>query len=294
MAPKCGVVDDYSMSERSPVDISSPRNPEARRLRALEGDRARREQEGVLIAWGLHLLAEALAAGATIRAAYAGPRMEESGEGRDLLKALRASGLRPRRATTRVLDSIADGSGDQGILLVVARHPREPRAVLDAGFRLVVGLHGVQDPGNLGGILRSSWTLGADAAVAFEGCADPFGSRVVRAAMGAHFRLPIGCGRAADWAARAAAAGLRLVAADAGAGMEPERLDLAAPTLLLLGGEGGGLPPDLLNQAAARVRIPMAPGASSLNVHAAAAVLLYEAARQRGRDPASPARGTRA
>lgn len=284
-----------NMSERLPAAIASPANPAAQRLRSLERDRRLRDQERVYLAWGLHLLGEALAAGAPIREAYAGPNLEASAEGRDLAGRLRASGVRARRIGTPVLEAIAPGSGDQGILLVVGRPAADAPDPLEAGPTLVVALHGVQDPGNLGGVLRSAWALGADGVVALEGCADPFGSRAVRAAMGAHFRLPIAPAHAAVWLPRATGAGLRVIAADATAGAPPEAIDLGAPVVLLLGGEGAGLPAEILEGAAQRVRIPMSGAASSLNVHAAAAALLFETGRQRrlrnGRAGGGPASG---
>jgi len=105
----------------------------------------------------------------------------------------------------------------------------------------------------------------------------------VRAAMGAQFSLPIVSGVSSREAAAAlGAAGLQLVAADPSGSELPPSIDLTCPTALLVGNEGSGLPDALLSSAAHRVRIPMAGGVSSLNVHAAAAVLLYEAWRQRG------------
>jgi TrmH family RNA methyltransferase len=270
------------MTARPHYDIDSPRHPAVRRLRGLDRDRSRRDRGGVLIAWGLHLMSEALDAGAPIREAWAGPALAATDEGRALFERLTATRAPIRRVAGRVLEAVAPGSGDQGILLVIGRTVRDAGDLLRPGASLLVALHGVQDPGNLGGILRTAWALGADAAVACEGCADPFGGRVVRAAMGAHFRMPIACAPAAPWLDRAAAAGLRVVAADAVSGAAPDRIDLGRPLVLLLGGEGSGLPEPLLRRAAERVRIPMTRSASSLNVHAAAAALLYEIDRQRG------------
>jgi TrmH family RNA methyltransferase len=139
----------------------------------------------------------------------------------------------------------------------------------------------LQDPGNLGSILRTALALGASGLIALPGCADPFGSRAVRAAMGAQFVLPVAAAEVGAFLALARAARLQLVAADPDAADPPPRIDLARPTVLLLGSEGGGLPVELLDAAQRRVRIPMARGVESLNVHAAASALLYEAARQR-------------
>src|SRR5262249_1536846 len=122
---------------------------------------------------------------------------------------------------------------------------------------------------------------GASGLIVLPGCADPFGSRAVRAAMGAQFTLPTAPAEEGTLLSLARSAGLQLVAADPGAESSPAPIDRTAPSVLLLGSEGGGLPDTLLRAAQHRVRIPMAPASESLNVHAAASVLLYEAGRQR-------------
>ena len=263
--------------------IDSPKNQVVRRARALERDRAERQRLGLYTAWGLHLAQEALASGVAVREALVGPRLEESAEGRAVLDRLRRDGLPIARISTRVLDGIAPGCGDQGVLLLVALPVAGLDAILQRRPTLLVAAHGVQDPGNLGSIARTARGFGAAALLALEGSADPFGGRAVRAAMGAQFSLPIVSGVASrDAAAALRSAGLQLVAADPSGSELPSSIDLARPSALLVGNEGAGLPDALLRAAAHRVRIPMAGGVSSLNVHAAAAVLLYEARRQRG------------
>ncbi len=234
------------------------------------------------VAWGLHLAQEALRARAPLRQALAGPRLRETAEGRSILEALRGSGVPLVETTTRLLESIAAGCGDQGIVLLCVRDPPGGSAVLAQGAGLVLAAHGVQDPGNLGTMMRSALAFGVTGLVTLPGCADPFGSRAVRAAMGATFRLPVAAADERGLLSLAGAAGLPIIAADPETGGSPAQVDLARPHVLLLGGEGAGLPAGLLRQAQHRVRIPMAPGVESLNVQAACAVLLYEAARQRG------------
>ena len=186
------------------------------------------------------------------------------------------------QVTSRVLEAIAEGAGDQGLLLVIRRPSHTLDAVLASGATLVLVAHGVQDPGNLGSMIRSALASGAGALVALEGCADPFSSKVVRAAMGAHGRLPIIAAAAGQTLATLRARGFLIAAADPGAGSRPDSVDLTRKTVLLLGSEGSGLPVSILDAATERVRIPMSPLSSSLNVGAAAAILLYEARRQRG------------
>jgi TrmH family RNA methyltransferase len=268
--------------QRRERTVDSPRNAAVHRLRAWERDRASRDRERVFLAWGIHLAQEALAARAPLREAFVGPCLEETGEGREVLERLRAAELPIARTTTRVLDSIVEGSGDQGLILVARRMGSDLPALMARGPSLVLVAHGVQDPGNLGSMIRSAWAFAAGGLLALEGCADPFGSRAVRAAMGAHFTFPLACAGTPECLQALRGAGLQLVAADPSGSDLPADLDLARPTAIAVGSEGAGLPPGILAAAARRTRIPMARGVSSLNVHAAAVALLYEAARQRG------------
>ena len=262
--------------------VDSPQNTAVKKARALERDRSLREREAVYIAWGLHLAQEALRSRAPLRQAFVGPHLQESREGRDVLRGLSGAGVPVLRATTHILETIVEGSGDQGILLLCARPEHPPSRLLHSPVSLVLALQGVQDPGNLGSILRSAGALGASGVITLPGCADPFGSRAVRAAMGAQFVLPIAAAAIGEFLALARAARLQLVAADPDGAEAAHHADLTLPTILLLGSEGAGLPAELLDAAQRRVRIPITRGVESMNVHAAAVALLYEAARQRG------------
>jgi len=267
--------------KRSEPPIDSPRNQRARWVRALEDDKSLRLREGLYLAWGIHLGREALNSGASVQEAMVGPLLERGAEGRRLLISLQSRGIPILRAATRVLDSIIPGCGDQGILLVVRRPSHTLTAITGRKPALVLVAHGVQDPGNLGSILRTAGALGSEAVIVLEGCADPFGSRSVRAAMGAQFTLPVAVASTSETLGALADGGLQIVAADSAGGRRPFEIDFRAPTALVVGNEGGGLPPAILDRAAARVRIPMVDRAESLNVHAAVVALLYEAARQR-------------
>jgi len=262
--------------------VRSPQNAAVRALRALDRDRDLREREGLYLAWGIHLAQEGLAAGVLLKEAWVGPALDGSAEGRAVQSDLLRAGVRLIRATTRVLESIIPGSGDQGVLLLVRRVARSLDDVLAARPSLVLLAQGVQDPGNLGSIARTAKALGGEALVVLEGCADPFGSRAVRAAMGAQFTLPVASSALGVTLAAVARSGLRIVASDPAADEPPHAVDLRPPTAVFVGGEGAGLSGEILERAWSRVRIPMAAGVDSLNVHAAAAALLYEAARQRG------------
>jgi len=263
--------------------VRSAQHPVVKAVRRLDVDAAARRNEEKGIAWGRHLAIEAIAAGAVIETALLSPDLERDDEGKRIAAAIARSPALVLRVAPALLDGIAAGAADQGVLLVVRRRAPSLEDLLARRPSLLLLAHGIQDPGNLGAIIRSAHALGADGVATLEGSADPWSSRALRAAMGATFRLPAVESTATILLPRLAGAGLRVVAATAAAdGLAPDRLDLRSPVALLLGREGSGLPTEILDRAAARVRIPMAAGADSLNVHAAAAILLYEARRQRG------------
>jgi TrmH family RNA methyltransferase len=165
----------------------------------------------------------------------------------------------------------------QGAVARVRAAETTVEAILGAPGGVVVAC-GVQDPGNLGGLLRVAAAAGAGGLVAADGSADPWNPKAVRASAGAVFHLPVA--RRGDVAAILAGAGPRVRrAAVARGGLRFTEVDWRRPFLLLLGGEGGGLPAALLEAADERVTIPMAGGVESLNVLAAATLLLFEAAR---------------
>lgn len=254
-----------------------------RELRELRRNRRKRDEAGVFFAEGVHLAEEALASGAALRLALVSPALDRHPAGPGLRRGLTATGTEILETTAAALDSLQDARSPQPVLLVVRRRPDDLEAVLDArpGVPLVVGACGLQDPGNLGSILRTAEAAGATALVAAGEGADLFHPKTVRATMGSIFRLP---------AARAAVEpaldalhrrGIRVVAADPHAGPSCFECDLTGPVAVLIGREADGLAGHPLRAAARRVRIPMATGVESLSAGAAAAVLLYEAARQR-------------
>lgn len=261
-------------------------HPLLRRVRALRRDGALRRQQGVFVAEGLHLAEEALAAGAEIEAALVAPRLGATDEGRRLRVALEAQVEAFHEAADTVVDSLQEARSPQPVLLLV-RH-REPTAELALGPRdldpLVLVAVGVQDPGNLGGLVRTALAAGATGCFVGEGSADPLHPRAVRATAGAIFRLPV---VVASTNARLVellrARGLRLVGTAARAAIDYDACSFSGPLAIFLGGEGAGLPPEVAGSLDGSVRVPTGPAVESLSVGAAAAVVLFEAARQRRR-----------
>ena len=145
--------------------------------------------------------------------------------------------------------------------------------------QFVILLDRIQDPGNVGTIIRSAAGAGADAVLLCSGCADPWSPRALRAAMGGTFALAVRTG--ADLVGFAEQFSGQVVATVGRGGVPPSAIDLTGPLALLLGSEGEGLSDVLESKAAVRVTIPLARAMESLNVGAAAAVVMFERVRQR-------------
>jgi TrmH family RNA methyltransferase len=202
------------------------------------------------------------------------------------------------RTTDRLFEGLADTEHPQGVAALV--QPRETsfddfvRTPESACAPLLVVLAGVQDPGNVGTILRTAAAFGATgaatAASGISGTASPFSPKALRASAGAALHLPILAGMSLSiLLAQLKVAGIRTLASSIHERdkdleqrlLAPWEVDWCQPVALLVGNEGAGLPEEVERSADARIRIPMASGVESLNAAAAAAVLFYEAARQR-------------
>ncbi len=197
------------------------------------------------------------------------------------LKALLPAGLRVLRTSDRLFASVAGTETPQGIALLVEPRNWRMEDLLGAA-PLVVVLAGVQDPGNVGTIVRAAEGFGASGVIACRGSAHPLAPKSVRASAGSVLRVPTLAGAAPqNILAELRSLGLRQYAASLSGDEMPQYADFRVPCAIWIGSEGGGLPPEIERQADARIRIPTVAGVQSLNAAIAAAVLLYEAARQR-------------
>ena len=257
--------------------IRSRSNPLFRRFRLLRDKGA----DELCLVEGPRLLEEALASGIELVEVAAAPRAETSERGQRLLAALRARGTPVHRMAEGLVAALSEAEASQG-MLALARRPVFAEAALYRGTPLVVVAVGVQDPGNLGGLLRTAEAAGATGACLTAGTADPFSWKALRGSMGSAFRLPHVRGLTAEEAVRRLRGhGLLILATAADADLAYDRADLRRPFALLLGREGAGLPDELVRGADQRLAIPMRGPVESLNVGVAAGILLFEAARQR-------------
>ena len=260
-------------------------HPLARRVRALRGDAALRRAEGVVVAEGIHLAVDALRSGVAIEAAIFSSRLLDGAEGRELDERLRAAGVALYEAAESTLDQLQDARSPQPVVTIVTWSESDRERLLAARDRvpLVVAACGVQEPGNLGALWRTADAAGGTGFFAATSSAGLIHPRTVRASMGSIFRLPAAEGEIESFVDDARNRGFAIYGADARDAIAYDAIDWTGPIALLFGGEGAGLPPKVSDRLDARVHIPMAPGVESLSVNAAAAVLLFEAARRRKR-----------
>ena len=178
---------------------------------------------------------------------------------------------------------VAQTQTPQGIAAFVELPRHDPDVALGGRDALVVVACGLQDPGNLGATMRSGQALGATALASLKDTVSPFNPKSVRSSAGAVFRLPIFPAQDSNLLlARVRRLGLTTVAADRHSTVRVCDADLRRPIAVLIGQEAAGLDPGLLRHADERVAIPIRSGMDSMNAAAAASVILYEAARQRG------------
>jgi RNA methyltransferase, TrmH family len=149
------------------------------------------------------------------------------------------------------------------------------------GDPLILGLSGVQDPGNVGTVIRSAEAFSARAVVLGEKTVSQFNSKVVRASAGSVFREPVVRATLSEALVKFKETGLRVLATTSHKGRPVDEVDLAGPLAVLIGNEGAGLPPAIVTQADELITIAHSPRVESLNAGIAASILLYEAARQR-------------
>ncbi|NWF54225.1 MAG: RNA methyltransferase [Syntrophaceae bacterium] len=261
--------------------ITSKSNPKIKEVRLLKQAK-HRQARGEYFIEGVRLAEEALGSAQPVRLIVHSPRLEKITRGAALLS------LGKKKCPSgewfyvsdEIMDSLSDTETHQGILAVLKK--REYRwEDLRKRPGLILLLHELQDPGNLGTIFRVAEAGMASGLVLTRGTLDPYNPKAVRASMGSIFRLPF----LSDQDSREAletlrSLGYRIYSTSAGAGTALWEADFSRPAAVLFGQEGAGLPPELVEQADERLTIPMNPAVNSLNVAISAGIILFEALRQ--------------
>jgi TrmH family RNA methyltransferase len=255
------------------------RHPETQRLRALLRDPAARRAESAFVLEGPRLVADALDRGVTLDAVYVGVHADRAFA--ELLARLRAAGVPVHGLKEGVLEKLGTTRTPQPVLGVVPIPAPVPVGDLPPGLAVVTV--GVQDPGNLGTIVRSAEAAGAVAAVVGRGehGVDPWNPKVVRGSAGAVLGIPVTTvDDPADALRSLRARGFRAVGAEATGARPYTDVDLTGACALVIGSEAHGLGDAVAAALDEIVAIPMAGATESLNAGVAASILLFEAARQ--------------
>ncbi len=259
--------------------LTSVQNPLVRQIASLK-DKKGREAAGLFLVEGIRFVEEALGAGTKVIQVLYSPRLLETERGIRLTELAAKHKVPLQPVSDKVLAHAADTDSPQGVVAAV-RFPQGSLQSLQDPNPLLVVVDGVQDPGNLGTIIRTALAAGASGVICTKGTADLYNPKTLRSTMGAIFKIPcvqgVACDELVDWLGEKK---IPLLVADARGEEVYYKTRLLTPLAVAIGSEGHGLGEFILKKATWRVRIPLAGGVESLNAAVAAAVLLFESARQ--------------
>jgi TrmH family RNA methyltransferase len=259
--------------------LTSLQNPLVKQIRKLHSAKQRHEQ-GVFLLEGTHLLQEACAVDYPLETVCCTPQWQATHQHLWLQVSQKAQ--RTEIVSVEVLKAIATTVQPDGVIATAKRNERQGNVPL-AGIGLA--LETVQDPGNLGTMIRTAAAAGASGLWLSADSVDLDNPKVVRASAGQWFRLPMAVSEDLTGTVRECQeAGMQVVATLPTAKLTYWEVDWRCPSLILLGNEGAGLSDRLAQMADLQVRIPLSAGVESLNVAIAAALMLYEAQRQKMRE----------
>lgn len=264
------------------MKITSRDNSLLRQVRAVRDGKI----DELIFIEGLRLCEEARLSQLELEAVVVSEELMQKERAAGVISEITAVSKRVASVSEKLLESVSYTKTPQGII-VLAQRPAASEARLAASLNansLLVVLHQINNPVNVGAILRTAEAAGASGVITTRSTSDPFSPKALRGAMGSAFRLPIWIGpeyaEIIDWCRQKK---LFTVCAAVEANISYTDLDWTGPCALLLGPESTGFTPEELEKADRRVRIPMKGAAESLNVSVAAGILLFEAARQRAR-----------
>ena len=250
--------------------VTSRANPRVKQLRAAFAGQARLAS-GLIAIEGDHLIDEALRSSQALKTIFLSERRELPPNLPRTIEVIRLS--------NGVLQSCVDAQTTQGIAALLVPPTASVESML-LGTPLLLIAVGLQDPGNLGTLIRSAEAFGATGILTTPGTVNPWGNKCIRASAGSIFRVPIAPATPAVME-RLEQSGVQLLAALKDDATPIHQATLTGPIAFLIGNEGAGLPPDWLRMADSRVTIPCPGWVESLNAAVAGSLLLYETSRQR-------------
>jgi RNA methyltransferase, TrmH family len=263
-----------------PIEITSRDNFLLRQARSVRDGKI----DDLIFVEGLRLCEEAINSGLKIEAVIYSDRIARKDRAAALIDRLAGASHKAASVSEQLLESISYTKTPQGIVVLAARpeHDESSFKNKQSGSLFLVILHSINNPVNVGAILRTAEAAGVTGVIATASTSDPFSPKALRGAMGSAFRLPIWMGADFDdvvgWCATS---GLRTYASAAAGSKSYRDVDWSGPWALIVGPESTGLSPEEIAAADEAVRIPMQGSVESLNVAVATGIILYEANRQR-------------
>jgi TrmH family RNA methyltransferase len=255
--------------------ISSTKNPKVQWIRRLQSKGKERQAEQAFVVEGVRLLEEVLDSLWQVKFLV---YTDDLGKrGLHLIQAYQAQGIQVEMVSMHVMQAISDSKNPQGILAVIEIQAVRVPDQLD----FVLILDQIREPGNLGTILRSAAAAGVQVVFLVPGTVDPFSPKVVRAGMGAHFKLPV---RVSNWdeiKSQINYSNLHTYLGLVDSGEVYHQTDFRRPLALIIGGEAEGASQTAHKVSDSLIHIPMPGGGESLNASVSAGILLFEIARQR-------------
>lgn len=245
----------------------------------------RKERPAKVLIEGLHLIEAALTAGARMDSVFFTESLADGEEGRKMLEALSRQGDSFFEVSDRVMGRLSDTESPQGIVAALSYQPLMLEELSAPALPLVVIMDGIQDPGNVGTIIRTSDASGADAVILLPGTCDPFMPKPLRASSGSVFNIPVIETEPAALMKWMRHRSIRLAVTSPDAADTLYDAHLAQPLAFAFGNEAKGVSRELRETSDFTLKIPIYGRAESLNVGSAAAICLYEVVRQRRAGP---------
>lgn len=242
----------------------------------------KRDELGLFTTEGIRLAEEALRSEWRIQYCLYTGEASLALRASNLISLLEAKGCKILEVLPHIYEKISDTDQPQGIMLLIEKHNYKLDELPYKQFPLCAILDGVQDPGNVGTLIRTADATGCDAVLMTKGCADLFSGKTVRSSMGSIFHLPVYTDLTHyDIVSFLNKNQIRLITTSLESSDVYFEADLTGAAAITFGNEGNGVSAEMLNSSYCRLHIPIIGKAESLNVSAAAAVILYEAVRQR-------------
>lgn len=262
--------------------ITSAANPLVKRVRLLAASRKHRREQGAFVVEGIQPVWRAVTAGWQIEALVVDPDLRPDSPAAAMVGEQEARGVRVVQVSRELFQRLSSREGQTGLAAIVRSRQRSLADLRPGPDAVFAALHRIGNPGNLGTIIRTADAAGGAGVILIGDTTDPYAPTAVKASMGSLFAVDVVHVPTEEafltWAGEN---GIEILAASGQASLAHWSVSYRPPLAVLLGSEGQGLPAGLLAGASRQIKIPMTGTAESLNVAAAAAVLLYEIGRHR-------------